>query len=85
MRKLLACLLLAAKYFIYICGFVWIFIIAMQRVSSGFGAKGSQVMERNSGKIFHTLVGFLSCGMLRPLPAVLISYYVLRVSECEAW
>lgn len=33
------------------------------------------------GKIFqHTLVGFLSCGMLRPLPAVLISYYVLRVS-----
>ena len=38
MRKLLACLSLAAKYFIYICGFVCIFIIAMQRVSSGFGA-----------------------------------------------
>ena len=42
-------------------------------------------MERNSGKIFHNLVGFLSCGMLSTLRAVLIGYYVLRVSECEAW
>lgn len=43
MRKLLGCLSLAAKYFIYICGFVCIFIITTQDGiwrALGLGKKG---------------------------------------------
>lgn len=58
MRKLLACLLLATKYFIYICGFVCIFIVQRKGYLVGLGLRGSQVMERNSGRYFTPWLGF---------------------------
>lgn len=83
--KLLGCLSLAAKYFIYICGFVCVVITAAQRVSGGLWAQVSQVTQRHSEKIYHALIGLLICEMQSLSPTVLIDKHVLSVPWCGAW